>query len=565
MWVLRFQYMDRAVVVPMRAPRLRVGRAEENDVILPLAGISRRHCEFYRSRDEEERLFVRDLGSMLGIKRDDGAITEAELRDGDCLSLGPVWVFVLREGSFRWHASDGATVPRAVLDIGQGSPSGKTAQPAPEHLPLELFVPCLELLGRAPDWGAQWMKLLGVSRLEIVCSTVEDTLCLWPGECGARSNPTESVTEEGEAGAWTATWAGGRHGAKPVLKALLRVMDRMAAERGSTAVVIPAQKDGNQSPLGLESAWMEIERLIGTDLPLLIGGETGTGKEVLARAIHEASLGAQAPFVAVHCAAIPEALIESELFGIEPNTATGVAGREGLLASAHGGTIFLDEVGEIPPTFQTKLLRVLESSEVTTVGGRKQRPLKVRWLSSTNRDLEEAMKVGGFRRDLYYRLRGAKVVIPPLRERLSCLPALVARFLSELESETPKGIQGLSLGAYRVLVAQEWPGNVRELKMEVRRAYHMASAGGMISPRHLSSHLLDWAGDATTTPQILDHRRAVVERHAVEEALRHFSGNISKAAALLGVSRPTLYKRMKELDLGSERGKAAPKDEREGP
>lgn len=313
-----------------------------------------------------------------------------------------------------------------------------------------------------------------------------------------------------------------------------------------------------QRYVSLDRLWEQVENFAGTDIPILITGETGAGKEVLARAVHEAALGAEAPFEVIHCTAIPETLFESELFGIAPKTASGVDGRAGKLESAQGGTILLDEVGEIPLSVQVKLLRVLQDSTLVPVGGREAKPLEVRWISATNRDLRRAVKEGRFREDLFYRLCGAEVTIPPLRDRMETLPELVEHFFHQLEEENGRGIRGLSIEAYRCLMACPWPGNVRELKMEVKRAYFRANPGGLIRSVHLSPGVKgggEASGGGFASP--LDHRRKPIEESAVRHALSAEAGNVTRAAKLLGITRQTLSKRLKELGFraGEFKGK----------
>jgi len=298
-----------------------------------------------------------------------------------------------------------------------------------------------------------------------------------------------------------------------------------------------------------------VRRVAPTETTVLITGETGTGKELLARAVHDLSPRASGPFVPVNCAALAEGVLESELFGHVRGAFTGaVAERKGLFAAAQGGTIFLDEVGDVSLALQQRLLRVLQEREVLPVGAVRPEPVDVRVVAATHRDLELEMRQGRFRDDLYYRLDVFRIDVPPLRDRPADVPLLVEAGLARLRERTP-GASGLSFSplAMRLLRAHRWPGNVRELFSVVESAA-IRAGGGRIEAQHLPPAIRDPRG-VGSAPPAEERYRAVdpeAEREAIVAALAEADGSRSRAAELLGMSRTTLWRRMKEFGLGDD-------------
>jgi DNA-binding NtrC family response regulator len=271
--------------------------------------------------------------------------------------------------------------------------------------------------------------------------------------------------------------------------------------------------------------------------PVLVLGESGTGKELVARAIHDSSLRAGKPFVPVNCGALPESLLESELFGHVRGAFTGaIRDKKGRFELADGGTIFLDEIGDLTQVMQVKLLRVLQEGTIERVGGEKTLRVDVRVISATNKDLREEMAAGRFRDDLYYRLCVVPINLPPLRERGGDIPLLAAEFLKGYESRSGSGGHSLGPDALRLIEGYSWPGNVRELQNAIQYAV-IKARGQVIGAQHLPPTL----AAAVDAPQI-HRRRPLLSRAAVEEALRETGGNRVKAAGRLGISRATLYR-----------------------
>jgi len=290
-----------------------------------------------------------------------------------------------------------------------------------------------------------------------------------------------------------------------------------------------------------------IEKVATADVSILILGESGTGKELVAREIRRLSSRVTKPFVSINCGAIPENLLESELFGHEKGSFTGAhASREGKLELADKGIVFLDEVAELPFPLQVKLLRFLQDHEIERVGGRKPIELDVRVIAATNRDLDQRVASGEFREDLFYRLSVVNLRLPPLRERTDDIPFLAQYFLERFESEYGRRNLSLSADARRGMQAYKWPGNVRELEHRMQRAVLM-SGGKTINATDLE---LDSA--ARSRRPSLREAREQADRFAVIESLRATGGNISEAAKTLGISRPSMHDLLAKLEISAK-------------
>ncbi len=314
-----------------------------------------------------------------------------------------------------------------------------------------------------------------------------------------------------------------------------------------------------------------MEAAAASSISVLIEGETGAGKELVARAIYRTSSRAKGPFMALNCAAIPDGLMETELFGHRRGAFTGaLEDKPGLFRAASGGVLFLDEVGDMPLAMQAKLLRAIEEREVTAVGDTRPHKVDVRLLAATNRDLRAAIAERSFRQDLYYRLAALTIKVPPLRQRREDIPSLASLFLRRAAQQHRKRIDGLTPEALDLLTQFDWPGNVRQLQNEIERAVAVARDGDAISPRHLSPELVaSQVKRPTTAPQAraydatppvsvlsgsqvsLAARLAECERKIIAEALNQHNHNVSRTALALGISRITLQKKMKEYSLRS--------------
>jgi two-component system NtrC family response regulator len=288
-----------------------------------------------------------------------------------------------------------------------------------------------------------------------------------------------------------------------------------------------------------------IERVADTDVSVMLLGGSGTGKELLARGLHQTSRRRGGGFVAINCAAIPENLLEAELFGSEKGAFTGaIKTTEGKIELAHGGTLFLDEVGDIPLGLQVKLLRFLQERVIERVGGRKAIPVDTRIVCATHQNLQEMIAAGSFREDLYYRLAEIVVKIPSLAERPGDATLLARHFLARFAREMNPQIKGFAPGALAAIEGWPWPGNVRELENRLKRAVIMADG------KHVTAEDLDLAEVAEDAlPVNLKSAREAVDRRLIRKALAQTDNNISSAAKLLGVSRPTLYDLLKHYGL----------------
>ncbi|GAB5536866.1 MAG: sigma-54 dependent transcriptional regulator [Rubricoccaceae bacterium] len=343
------------------------------------------------------------------------------------------------------------------------------------------------------------------------------------------------------------------------LKAIVRrAADRLALvdEIARLQAQVPSSDIIGESA-GMARVHGLISKAVRGDLPVAVLGESGSGKELIAHAIHQRSPRVRGPFVVVNCAAIPRELMESELFGHEKGSFTGAhARREGVFEQAHGGTLFLDEIGELDASLQAKLLRVLQDGTVRRVGGKEAFEVDVRVISATHRDIPQMVKDGDFREDLYYRLVQFPIPLPPLRERGSDVLLLADRFLAAYTKRHPNlGDKRLSPAARRALLAYAWPGNVRELKSTIERAALLSDdetlvpgdlglGQGLDTPDLPPAVLIDSASSADEIVSIDD-----LKRRAVEHALRVCDGNIEETARRLGITRSTVYRLMKRFEL----------------
>jgi two-component system NtrC family response regulator/two-component system nitrogen regulation response regulator GlnG len=361
---------------------------------------------------------------------------------------------------------------------------------------------------------------------------------------------------------------------------ILKLIDKAVAAgrsmRSRVAVGVDAEAAA-EAIIGESPAMQELYKAIGraapTDATVLVRGESGAGKELVARAVYQHSLRADKPFLVINCVAIPETLLESELFGYEKGAFTGAAGRKvGKIEQANRGTVFLDEIGDMPMAIQAKLLRLLQEKNVERLGGRQVIPVDVRIIAATNRDLEAAVRQGEFREDLYYRLKVVTLTLPPLRERPGDIPLLVRYFLSRHAREMGQSDPGVSQEAMATLTAHDWPGNVRELGNVLQKAL-IFSRGAPLSPDEVQKALGAPLRQGAESPaaegsdpiaetirrELASGRDGLFEElmdrfghMVIRLALEATGGNRSQAARLLGLSRPTLIAKIEKYGLRIE-------------
>jgi DNA-binding NtrC family response regulator len=340
------------------------------------------------------------------------------------------------------------------------------------------------------------------------------------------------------------------------MEALVLAVDKALEERGLRSEVARLQKEVERpyrfdnligrSPQ-MQEVFTLIRRLASSAVNVLITGESGTGKELVARAIHYNSPRAKRPFVAVNCAAIPDALLESELFGYKRGAFTDArTDRAGMFVEAEGGTLFLDEIGDLSPTLQAKLLRVIAEREIRPLGAARPEKVDVRVISATHKDLLQGMRAGTFREDLYYRLNVLQIHLPPLRDRAEDLMLLCEHFLQRACERSQKHLQGFNQAALKLLLGHSWPGNVRELENVVERAVALCE-GPLVTPQDLpptlrerrSSDLVSYAAQRGMT-------LAELEREYIQRVMKEEGGNKTRAAQRLGLDRKTLYRKLEE-------------------
>jgi transcriptional regulator with AAA-type ATPase domain len=576
----------RTFVLPPRD--VSVGSAAQNDIVLPVPEVSRQHAVLRRAADAVE---VRDLDSKNGVYVNERRVSAATLALGDEVRFGPV--------ALRLEAIDERDVDLALplagsyggpaLSEDRASATRTWESDGPvEWLPLlERSIPLFRSgpagLGDAltllvEEAGLQGCAVAEVRHGALVMLGVAGALGRVDEkeliEEAGRGGPDAALLSGGLAGdpeiSWAATGAPSRilfarlsPSSKPVEPAL-RVLVQLAgwsgggqgaapAPRATTArgLVFPSGHVRGTSP-PMAELYARMEPIADTDMPILIIGETGVGKEDFARGLHLSSSRAEGPFVAVNCAAIPAELLEAELFGVGKGAATGVTPRVGRFQLAHGGTLFLDEIGDMPLTLQAKLLRVLETGEVEPLASR---PVSVdlRVVSATHVDVASRIETGQFRADLYYRLCGAVLAVPPLRRRKGDIPGLADGILRPLALASAKPIRGVTAKALAALVDHDWPGNVRELEHELQRLFHACPAGEAIEfgmlPEAIRAPKAPAGVAADDTLEMQRHVDAL-ENRLIVEALARTQGNRTEAARLLAISRNGLALKMARLGLG---------------
>ena len=515
-----------------------IGRDPGCDIAIPHDSLSRRHA-LLRIGPEAE-MTIEDLGSTNGTTVREQRLrpgTPAALQLAEVIDLGSVMVVVQQRGTggpARRIWSHGYFEARLVEECARGESARTT----------------FSLVRVAFDTDVEDSAIEEALRVELGASVIGRYS---PGQYEALvmgSVDLAYVRERLEAKrivarAGVALYPQHARDADALLAA--------AAPGASTPAVEAGPGDG-----AMQGLHRLVQRIAAGTINVLILGETGVGKEVLAETVHRESPRAKKPFLRLHCAALSESLLESELFGHEKGAFTGaVAAKQGLLETADGGTVFLDEVGELPSSIQVKLLRVIETREVMRVGGLKPRTIDVRFVAATNRDLEAEIARGTFRSDLYFRLNGISLTIPPLRSRVAEIRPLAYKFLDRAARELPRGsgLPQISEAAMTLLESYAWPGNIRELRNVIERAA-LLCGDDPILPEHLPLEkmraVLPIAAASAGAPVDIDKLKEQIreaDKVAVLDALAKCAGNQSEAAALLGITRRALVYKLDQYGL----------------
>ena len=520
-------------------PEVVVGRSR--DVTFPVEDdrVSRRHL---RLTCREGAVFVEDLGSKNGStvngRRLEGRVA---LQPGDQVIAGPVQVSLYTGAAVETIVSEGELSSRLAAEVERAVRFKRT-----------LAVVGVTLTG--PHGARREAALRIVSRLRRIDIAGEYA----PGEYllvlpeTARPQAEALAQQLAELGREVAgVNAAARAAAVPDDGTAPDTL--IGATLGEVGRATPAA--ANASVVVAESAVMRAlfemaRRAARSDVTVLLTGETGSGKEVIAAEIHRASARADGPYVRINCASIPETLIESELFGHEKGSFTGADKRRiGFIERAHGGTLLFDEVGELPPTMQAKLLRVLEERKVLRVGGVEEVEVDVRFVAATNRDLDKEVERGTFRQDLFFRLSAMTLRVPPLRERPEELPLLAAHFAERATQAAGRPAVRLTDGFSQALRRYPWPGNVRELKNVIERAIILAG-GAELTVRDLPERVAVMAPSLPSSPAApMKERLDELERRALIDALGEVEGNRTHAARRLGISRRALLYKLKKYNI----------------
>ncbi len=578
-----------------------VGADPKNTIHIPARQVSRRHAVLKVNSDGVR---LEDLGSTNGTYVNGVRVRKADLAENDWVQFGPV-VLTFESLSVEEHelaitlseqdkpaavsptdedcTTEIGITPRSSIKwpdvlnecasrlISRWSPDVEGAM---EHLAEALEAEAVALLSRSPKKSALVQAATGdLSLLDQWHETASfEALRSSPDHSSGMSSheiatqPATSIAVAWGPESWEAALVVVANDIGPTGQPFLEVALRMF----QSATIPVHEIDQPEKPpfdqdlkfpewhvVGrtpvMRSLYRQLATLLKGSMPVLVTGETGVGKEHIVRILHASSDRAAGPLQTVNCTAIPADLLEAELFGIEAGVATGVTRRRGKLRLAHGGILFLDEIGDMDPALQAKLLRALQEGEVQPLGAASPIAVNVRVVAATNTDLEQRVHDGQFRKDLFYRIAGCEVHVPPLRRRRDDIPVLARHFLDHAVAENGNSVRGLSIGALEALQSAGWPGNVRQLQRELNRLVTACPAGraiesSMISPSVLSDVSLD-EFESDTANLDLKHHMDAVEKRIIERALEVSRGNHSESARLLGVTRNGLTMKMKRLGI----------------
>lgn len=533
-----------------------VGGDASCEIVLRHLTVSRRHARF---RVDDDGVWLDDLGSSNGTHVGGARVLEkTRVEPGDEVRFGGVRgvLEVISDEDLTplVPPQSGAPVPAAPLSPHVTIEGAAIEEFLLRRLPalVDAALDGMTPLALAQSLGSGVFKTFSCVWLEILCERTG--ALLFRGGLSGEQHGEPHLDLVHLDLRWRVRFSSALLAAQfePLARLCLRLIHTASATTSPTRSASPLRATSPVRSLHhatLDRRLAELLERTGRvargDIGVLIRGESGTGKEVLARYVHEASPHARAPFVAINCASLPRDLLEAELFGIERAVATGVEARPGKFESAHGGTLFLDEVGDMALGTQATILRVLQEGEVFRLGAQSARPARPRIVAATNRDLDELIEQGAFRRDLYYRIAGFVVDLPALRQRLLDIPNLAASFLAQAGAKHGLDLPGLSVRAADLLTHYDWPGNIRELRHEMERAALFLEDGELLDSTALDARFRPVGGRGDT----LRERLEAYERAEIERALALAAGDVARAAAALGMGRSTLYRRIQVLGL----------------
>ena len=547
-WYLVVTAADSSRVVPLPDDAQVVfGRNSDCDVAIDDPEMSRRHAIVRRQR---EGIFVEDLRSRNGTLLNGAPIAHARLvTAGDVMTIGPLTVIVATSATARGRQL--ATVD----ELGERL-AVEVERALRYRRPLGLAMLRFDGGGDvAMEHVAAMLEQL--RRIDLVAEYSPDEIALILPETALAGTEQVAQRSAGTHGLYGVAAIPEDGASAGELVDVARSRLRTARVRGGGGTSRRAESvhhvelGGSRVVVAdpvMKRLFELVDRIAATPISVLISGETGTGKDVVAEALHRRGPRADGPFVRISCAALPEALVESELFGHVAGAFTGAdRARRGLFETASGGTLFLDEIGEISPAMQVRLLRVLETRKIVRLGDVREHDIDVRLVCATNRDLEAEVARGRFREDLFYRVSAFVIPVPPLRSRRGEILPMAAQFAHEIATELAQPPVGFTPDALGALAAGDWPGNVRELRNVIERAV-VLSAGERIDCRHLPERLVQTRRAPDGTPEIRQ-KVADVERDMLKAALDAAGGNQTRAAKLLGISRFALARMLARHDL----------------
>jgi DNA-binding NtrC family response regulator len=565
----------------------RLGSAPDNDLYIPFPGISRRHAQIERT---DRGAVLRDLGSKNLLVVNGAAVTMAELHLNGTIRVGRATLSLeeARTSDLQIALKVAETAcsqseqTRTGHDSSTGGP-GAALQLVRnyEGMSHRVFLRTLstrlnearEVLCADTVALGSWTGDGRISIHSIAGSLPDDDVLkrIAPGGRKRRitRRQSENVVESVHGRRWCMAAFG--HDQRPpqwqldfieylACKSFGPESEPALAKTPPDAALPIPDSMVIGSSARMRAAMDQLRATAGSDLDVLLTGETGTGKELFARLVHATGKDPSGPFVAINCAAIPSELLEAELFGVHGRVATGVDPRPGRFAQAAGGSLFLDEIGELPDRLQAKLLRVLQEREILPLGAVNPRPIQLRVIAASNRNLLQLSRGGAFRPDLYYRLSALRFDLPALRDRREDIPGLTLAFLNEAAARHRKNVRGISRSALAALIGYDWPGNIRELRNQVQRAMLICEPNGLLDASHFEleppAHPPLPAADTVAVPSPLVEPLAPLqqqveslERGAISRALVQCNGNRSAAARLLGITRNGLAQKLRRLGL----------------